>query len=272
MNDFWNRMYKCLNLLFNDTKVMKKGLLLLSSILLGFAFNSFGQINIYHTGDATDYAGDTMYVVAPNYDQFDVHIEVHNNTGATHQWRIARQRIDIPTGWTDGLCWGHCTDPLGGICYSSSQMVNDFWMSNGGASVLFDIADGECGKLKPQINPDDFVSGQAQYRYYITSADGNTFEDSVDVVVDFTAAVKAVNNDVLINVVPNPATDYVTISMQGAENGSLRIFDVLGNVVLKDNISGTKKVDLSDFRNGVYFIKIETSSGKSITRKLIVKH
>jgi hypothetical protein len=52
----------------------------------------------------------------------------------------------------------------------------------------------------------------------------------------------------------------------------MRIVDVLGNVVSKETITGTKKIDLSNFRNGVYFITIETSNGKTINRKLIVKH
>jgi hypothetical protein len=60
--------------------------------------------------------------------------------------------------------------------------------------------------------------------------------------------------------------------LNNADNGTIRIVDVLGNVVTKESITGTKKIDLSNYRNGVYFITIETSNGKTINRKLIVKH
>lgn len=249
---------------------MKKALLYFALLTVGFTAKAQDGIEVYHYGDLTDYSGDTVYVTAPNYEIFDVVMEVYNNTGSTKQWRITRKRLSIPNNWTDGLCWGHCTDPFG-ICYSSTQMANNPWTSPGTVSVMFDIPDGECGKLKPQIDPDDYYSGTAHYRYYI-SENGSTYQDSVDVVVDFVAAVKPVQAELNISVQPNPASDYVLISMNGTDNGTLKIVDVLGNVVLKETISGSKKIDLGDFRNGVYFITIETGSGKNLTRKLIVRH
>lgn len=246
---------------------MKKTLLIFS-LFLGLASSSIAQIAIYKTGESTDISGTTLNVTAPNYDQFDILMDVVNNTGSTIQLRVTRLQMDIPNGWADGLCWGHCTDPLGGTCWASSQMYQNPWTSQAIAS--FDIADGECGHLKPQINPDDFVSGQAHYRYYL-STNGTTYLDSVDVMVDFTASIKPVQKDITINVQPNPASEYVTIALNGSDSGSLKIVDVLGNVVVKETISGTKKIDLADFKNGVYFIMIEVN-GKTYNRKLIVKH
>ncbi|MES2800205.1 MAG: T9SS type A sorting domain-containing protein [Bacteroidota bacterium] len=247
---------------------MKK-LVLILSMFVGFAVNSFAQIAIYKSGESTDLSGSTLYVTAPSYDQFDVLLEVVNNSGSTKAYRVTRQRLTIPVGWTDGMCWGHCTDVLGGTCWSASQMGNDKWTTQ--AVSAFDILDGECGNLKPQINPDDFVSGTASYRYYL-STDGYTYLDSVDIVVDFTASLtKPAKTDVTINVQPNPASDFVTIALNGTDSGTLKIVDVLGNVIVKENISGTKKIDLSDFKNGVYFIMIEVN-GKTYNRKLIVKH
>ncbi len=49
--------------------------------------------------------------------------------------------------------------------------------------------------------------------------------------------------------------------------------DVLGNVVLREVIVGTvKKINVTKFRNGVYFITVKASGAKSVTRKVIVRH
>lgn len=247
---------------------MKKALLYFALLTVGFTAKAQDGIEIYHYGDLIDYSGDTVFVSAPSFETFDVVMDVYNNTGSTKQWRITRKRLSIPNNWTDGLCWGQCADQFG-ICYGASQMASNPWTTS--ESANFDILDGECGKLKPQIDPDDFYSGSAHYRYYV-SENGFTYQDSVDVVVDFVAAVKPVQAEIGILVQPNPASDYVLISMNGAENGYLKIVDVLGNVVLKESISGSKKIDLGDFKNGVYFITIETGSGKNLNRKLIVRH
>lgn len=251
---------------------MKRTVLtIMTMALVTFGLKAQSGIEIYEYGQTTNVAGGTVNVTAPDYQVFDVNLEIHNATGNTAQWRITRQRMSVPLGWEDGLCWGHCTDPFGGTCYSSGQMTGDNWTTPSNQTVLFDIPDGECGKLKPQINPDDFVSGIAHYRYYVT-ADGVTNLDSVDVVVNFTASLKPVKEEVSFNVSPNPANDYVNINVSNLDNASMKIVDVLGNIIIKEAISGTKKIDLADFRNGVYFIMIEAPGAKPISRKLIVKH
>jgi molybdopterin-containing oxidoreductase family iron-sulfur binding subunit len=65
----------------------------------------------------------------------------------------------------------------------------------------FTINDGEYGKLKASVDPADGVYGTAHYRYYI-STNGLSFVDSVDVVVDYLAAVKPVKEEVGVNIYP----------------------------------------------------------------------
>jgi hypothetical protein len=50
------------------------------------------------------------------------------------------------------------------------------------------------------------------------------------------------------------------------------MMDALGNVIMKEVIHGSKKLNVGDFNNGVYFLVFEASSGKTITKKLVVRH
>jgi hypothetical protein len=125
--------------------------------------------------------------------------------------------------------------------------------------------------MKPQINPDDFTSGQAHYRYYISDL-GTGYSDSVDLIIDFVASVKPIKEDVTVSIVPNPASDYINITVNGMENGTLKMVDILGNVVYKDAIVNSKSIATSNFKTGVYFVTIDAPGSKSISRKVIIRH
>ena len=243
------------------------------SALFISTFTSFSQdgISIKVDGQTADISGATHTVTAPSYDVFDVLFDVYNNTGSAKQWVITRKRLSVPSGWADGLCWGHATDPFGGTCYSSTQMNYDTWTSPASQAVLFTINDGEYGKMKPQINPEDFTSGQAHYRYYISQAGTNVYSDSVDLVVDFTASIKPIKQDPSVSITLNPASDYISITLANAEYAQCRIVDSFGSLVVKEQIYGSKKFNVSDFKSGIYFVTIEISGSKPFSKKLIIK-
>jgi hypothetical protein len=259
------------SLFLNKVNAMKT--LFLSLICL-FSAVSIAQNNIviHIDGQTTDISGQTHNVVAANGDAFDVPFDVVNNTGAAVQWRITRKQLSIPSGWTDALCWGHATDPFGGTCYSSGQMNSNPWTSPGTQAVLFTINDGEYGKMKVSINPEDNTFGQAHYRYYITT-NGLTMLDSVDLVVDYLAAVKPfVKEEISISVAPNPSTEYVNIQFTGVDQLQLKMVDALGNVITREVLTSNRKINVSDLNSGIYFLVFEAPGSKSITRKLVVRH
>ena len=74
------------------------------------------------------------------------------------------------------------------------------------------------------------------------------------------------------NIGPNPATDYIQITMNGVESANLKIMDALGTTISKEAITSKKKINVSDLRNGVYFVVIEIPGSKTITRKVIIRH
>ena len=235
-----------------------------------FGLNAQNSIMIAVYGTTTDISGQTHEVALTTIDPVEVSFDLINNTGATHQWIITRDKISVPTTWSDFLCWGHCTDQFGGTCYAAN--VSDPWTTPATQSVLFDVNNGECGKLKVTINPDDLTTtGQARYRYYV-SDNGTNFSDSVDLVLSYTAALKPVKEEISVNIGPNPAADYIQITTSGVEAANIKIMDALGTTISKETIISSKKINVSDLRNGVYFLVIEIPGSKTITRKVIIRH
>ena len=79
-----------------------------------------------------------------------------------------------------------------------------------------------------------------------------------------------------IVVFPNPSTGKVFLSISGfkGERVDVRVMNVIGNVVLRENSYETedkitKMLDLSKFDSGLYYIKLEAAEYSEI-RKVII--
>jgi len=76
-----------------------------------------------------------------------------------------------------------------------------------------------------------------------------------------------------VNISPNPATSQISISANANLNVQVKMVDVLGNLILSESFTdGSGKLDITKYRNGIYFIKIEAEGVRTITRKLIIRH
>jgi hypothetical protein len=126
-------------------------------------------------------------------------------------------------------------------------------------------------EMKPRITPDPSVNSYAHYRYYIN--EGGAYVDSVDLKINYTLGITTSKQTPVLTLMPNPADNYVTVSTGTAGNATMKVVDVLGNVVMTTVITdGTETINIGDFKNGVYFIQVESSEAKLMTRKLIVRH
>jgi hypothetical protein len=79
------------------------------------------------------------------------------------------------------------------------------------------------------------------------------------------------NQEIELNIYPNPFTSTTTISFsEEQKNTSLKITDVLGNVVLQSIINNHQyTIDMSGYANGIYFVRIEDEKKNIINRKII---
>lgn len=70
---------------------------------------------------------------------------------------------------------------------------------------------------------------------------------------------------------PNPATDFITIKADNSDAvETITIVNITGQEVLKTN-KNTTSLSVTDLPSGLYFISIETESGKTTTKKFVKK-
>ena len=76
-----------------------------------------------------------------------------------------------------------------------------------------------------------------------------------------------------ISLYPNPATDFLIINTSSEQNIDISIYNISGQrVYFSENsrINGEELISLSDFKPGVYIIKLQTQNN-SIAKRIIVQ-
>ena len=279
--------------MFEETTMKKKKLLLLLSAVTLGTFFSFAQSGLdvrYDPDGATgplattgsNLAGGShsisLYPGSPDLagGLYEVHFIVTNTSSSDKQYKIIRKALNVPASWQDQLCW----PPL---CYNADQEVTSSVESYSTPHTVSNPApiikagkdsttENLVAELKPRITPDQSAAGYALYRYYFYDVQGGGYVDSVDLSIGFVLGVNQQKAAPAMVVMPNPADNHASVTINSDEATPLKVVDALGKTVLTETIyNGSKSLDVSDLKNGVYFILIE-SEGKMLNRKLIVRH
>ena len=98
-------------------------------------------------------------------------------------------------------------------------------------------------------------------------------ENGMSAIVGFKAEATSVNEfnaDLVANLYPNPAKDFVTIETN-FDIRNLKVVNYVGQVVLDRNIDQKGyQINTSTFGPGIYFVQIQTPDGVVITKRLTV--
>lgn len=249
---------------------MKKIYSLLSIVLLT-ASVSTAQVNIqdYNSGTPTGASlNGTVITRSAGADELVVvDLGVTNISGSDKNYDIQRVRINEVAAWSpsEQICWGYQVE---GNCYSVPFISPNPWTSPAWGSGLPNNASANL-KFDIHTTSVDFL----HYRFYIL--EGSSKIDSVDVIINPTLGIKeSKNQEVSMSVYPNPVSSVMTISTQGLNgNFDVKVTDVLGKVVYNESVSGTtKKLDVSDFKNGVYLVTVLEKGVVVQTKRVVIKH
>ena len=121
---------------------------------------------------------------------------------------------------------------------------------------------GNCG--------DDFLANEGGFWIHVTAVYNSTnsesdYVDSVfceGILIDV-ESISQLNT----NIYPNPVTGKIKIDSQGDKN-KIIVVDLNGKIILTEY--NKKEIDLSNYRKGIYFIKIVIDR-KEIIKKVIIE-
>lgn len=80
------------------------------------------------------------------------------------------------------------------------------------------------------------------------------------------------NNEVLLNIFPNPTSDRIFITLTNeSKDITLSIYNKFGQIVLRKTPFTNSEIDMTSFADGLYFIEIHSDSIRNY-QKVLVRH
>ncbi len=79
-----------------------------------------------------------------------------------------------------------------------------------------------------------------------------------------------INKEFDVEIYPNPANNFVTISNSSNEKISIQLINTLGKVIKRvETVDNNYKLSIENLPVGLYFLQIRTSDNRMVTKKLI---
>ncbi len=232
-----------------------KHLFLLLSIISIFSFAGFGQAieaepndTLFITENATSMSADFISKGG-----------VINNTDSTInlKWRLVSNTSRAE--WVVAYCDNNaCID------------LNLLDQSN------YPLNSGDTGLSKIQISPKCLPgSSVVAIESWIDGARATTSIMTyyiVNVTSSCGVSVQSVDSETF-SVYPNPASQGLIINDSKSNSHAYEVCDLSGRVVVKTELGATNSISVSNFENGVYFIRVLDETNKLLTlRKFVVSH
>ncbi len=127
------------------------------------------------------------------------------------------------------------------------------------------------GLTSASPNPSTTYTANGTYTVTLIASNACNADTSTTVITILTVGLNKLNLDNSFNVSPNPANTSIVISNQACENCSVVIFNNEGKLVYQQqNITTNLKINVSDYKKGLYLIKLTDKENRSISKKLII--
>ena len=143
----------------------------------------------------------------------------------------------------------------GSIADSTEFYLADFTHTD--STLDYIVTDWQYVELLP--GPYDSVS------FDLSSSDVGAFGMNtpayfcIDNVGNFPLSSNTINQEI-INIYPNPSSDFIYINSKDSDNYTISLFNILGELIIDKKIN-LQQLNLSNLPNGQYFLKIESESG-----------
>ncbi len=156
------------------------------------------------------------------------------------------------------------------LLLDANRNIVDWAHSDINGNVYFDnIAYGH------YIVKADVTGYYSSEQHFDITASNPHAQASISIVPGTTAIPSSedIDNDLIIQAVyPNPASSYIIIEASINKNAHLDILNSLGQIVYSSGLTSldkTKKIDVSAFSSGLYYIKITTANKSEVQKNLV---
>jgi len=206
--------------------------------------------------------------------------------------RYCQAEVDHLPTWAAKCGCASTTNALGSTCNITNATTGATQTTFGARTVTWDGTNAAGTTLLADGNyrvciQETWGHGLSTVTRYFPFVKGTTaYTNTTDVTADtrfsgitLTWTPQAAANETFTQgpnfiVYPNPTKGYFNIDFKSDVN-SIKIVDVLGKEIFNEETKDvttdtTKKIDLSNFTNGVYIVTISDRNGKSSTQRIVL--
>ena len=193
------------------------------------------------------------------YESYEIQVITPTPESITFKWELISNSFN--SNWSYSIC-----DYTG--CYVG--FPNAATMSPITSTAM---AGGTFGFIKCNITcGSNYDEGLAQI--YIYDANDYNRGDTISFHIVWSTPFGSISeNSINISTYPNPCVEELNISNTSSARGTFTLTDLLGKVRYTASIGSkqTKKLDVSNYINGVYILSFHGENGISSTKKIIKK-
>ena len=144
------------------------------------------------------------------------------------------------------------------------SLAGSYWMFNVNGITAMNSFDVQYVKNGDVVKFGDesvgIITDTVMYTYVWTTA--ITPVEAPEAIVRIT--------EMQVNVFPNPAVDFVNISMEENESATLILTDMQGKIVKRGTITGEGTISVRDLAAGLYLLRLQNDKGIAV-RKIQVR-
>jgi hypothetical protein len=203
------------------------------------SFTAFSQISFDHD--------ELINLMVPLTDQiYDGYTYLHNNsidpTDSALLWHVIDDQKE--QGWELNVCTaGECiSNPTGEVEINVKP----------GSKIEFKVGFGFFDK-----------AGEGQFKVVAKSKFNPSMSDTLFFQMKTTTGSLKKVVEKSFSVYPNPAKDFAVINFLNGGKETVKIYDILGNLVLSKEVTSGDKIDLTTLVNGVYVVRATNNSNYS---------
>lgn len=187
----------------------------------------------------------------PSNNDVNIHIDVTNTSQFDVSILWAREVASAPGEWLTWICDKNlCYLPTANACSPTKPNV---------------LAPGEKMDFQIHVNPGN-VEGSTPYEIIFTDyGDPNIELGRVqgEVVIDNSVSTKNNPTQSNLTIFPNPTTDAFQVS-EATGVKYIEVFNIVGNKVRSFDAVPNKQYTVGDLPDGMYLVRLMTSTGKII--------
>lgn len=138
--------------------------------------------------------------------------------------------------------------------------------SHGGTNLGFineNIADPETGVTISVLTNQDSISNSILLFKVVHALHNVTLDEATD--IDETGLHT-------LSIYPNPANDFVYINVDQQQNMKLYVYDVMGRLLIEDELQQEKMLNVATLTNGSYILKLQAPGSTVSVQKLFIQH